>query len=373
MCTSSIAAAAASACAADAAAQLRREQRQHRPHALRRREQRVGHRALDRLPSAGHDETLQHLVDAALVAGKESRDGLIRAAARGSAARRFGLGEHQHVLVAQDVRPRDQTQTGLVRLANHALGIDALVHRRPGPAARHGELDDAEPAVGLERASRRCGAAPPAAPSRDTRRRSGWHRACPTGSFGSSAVPSTVSTLSQVLARQPPLDDLDHLRLDVFGVDPAVRADAPRQPDREPAAGGAEISDDAAFGDVEGVHDLIGPLPDVAIRALELSRGSPAGTACRAAAAAGCRGAAASAAAASRDAARPVRFVSRRLCFLRVVPARPGEVIASGDEDRIERVVRHQPALADDLADRAAGLDRQLRDVRRLQRSRCTG
>ena len=86
-------------------------------------------------------------------------------------------------------------------------------------------------------------------------------------------MPSLVSTLfRQVLARHPPLDHLDHLRLDVLGVDPAVRPDAPRQTDREPAAGGAELSDDAALGDVEGVHDLIGTLPDVAIRSFELGQ-----------------------------------------------------------------------------------------------------
>ena len=33
---------------------------------------------------------------------------------------------------------------------------------------------------------------------------------------------------------------------------------------------GAEVGDDAALGDVEGVHDLIRTLPDVAIRSFEL-------------------------------------------------------------------------------------------------------
>ena len=74
-----------------------------------------------------------------------------------------------------------------------------------------------------------------------------------------------------ILERQPPLDRLAHLRLDVLRVDPPVGADAACEPDGEPTAGGAEISHDAAFGNVERVHDLLGALPDVAIGTLELT------------------------------------------------------------------------------------------------------
>ena len=79
------------------------------------------------------------------------------------------------------------------------------------------------------------------------------------------------TTCHRFLARHAPLDHLDHLRLDVLRVDPPVGADAAREPDGEPAAGGAEVSHDAAFGDVERVHDLLGALPDVAIGPLELA------------------------------------------------------------------------------------------------------
>ena len=71
----------------------------------------------------------------------------------------------------------------------------------------------------------------------------------PGGSRGSVAVPSTVRTFVQVLALHAPADRLEHLRLDVFGVDEAVRADAAREAEREPAAAGAEVGDDRAVGD----------------------------------------------------------------------------------------------------------------------------
>src|SRR5262245_27877686 len=49
----------------------------------------------------------------------------------------------------------------------------------------------------------------------------------------------------------------------------AVRPDAVRQANGEPAAANAEISDDAAFADRERVHDLFRLLPRVAIRSFE--------------------------------------------------------------------------------------------------------
>ena len=45
----------------------------------------------------------------------------------------------------------DQSQSGFVRFANDAFRIDALVHAAARAAAVLGELDDAEPAVRLER------------------------------------------------------------------------------------------------------------------------------------------------------------------------------------------------------------------------------
>ncbi len=58
-------------------------------------------------------------------------------------------------------------------------------------------------------------------------------------------------------------------RLDVLGVDAPVRADALGEPQREPAAGGAELGDLRAFSDADRVHDLIGLLPLIAIGRLE--------------------------------------------------------------------------------------------------------
>src|SRR4029079_6271754 len=77
--------------------------------------------------------------------------------------------------------------------------------------------------------------------------------------------------VGQRLALHAALDDLDHLRLDVFGVDASVGADATRQADGEPPAAGAEIGHDAAAADRQRVHDLFGALPRVAVRPFELS------------------------------------------------------------------------------------------------------
>src|SRR6185369_4379179 len=67
------------------------------------------------------------------------------------------------------------------------------------------------------------------------------------------------------------LDRLNHRTLDVLGVDHPVGTDAAGQLDREPAAPGAEISDDACFADAQRVHDLVRALPLVAIRLLEFA------------------------------------------------------------------------------------------------------
>src|SRR5690606_22681367 len=73
----------------------------------------------------------------------------------------------------------------------------------------------------------------------------------------------------QLLTFDAPLDGLEHLRLDVFGVDDAVRADTAREANREPAAAGAEVGDARAFGDAQGVHDLFGFLPRIAVGPFE--------------------------------------------------------------------------------------------------------
>ena len=93
----------------------------------------------------------------------------------------------------------------------------------------------------------------------------------PDRQAGSRRSESNDDIVIRILERQPPLRYLDHLRLDVLRVDPAVGPTRRGQPDGEPTAGGAEIGHDAAFGDVERVHDLLGALPDVAIGTLELT------------------------------------------------------------------------------------------------------
>ena len=75
--------------------------------------------------------------------------------------------------------------------------------------------------------------------------------------------------VTQALALHATLDGFDHLRLDVLGVDDAVGADALGQPHREPAAAGAEIGDDRAVADAERIHDLVGTLPGLTIRAFQ--------------------------------------------------------------------------------------------------------
>jgi hypothetical protein len=77
------------------------------------------------------------------------------------------------------------------------------------------------------------------------------------------------SYVLQSLALHTAANRFDHLRLDVFGVDEPVRADAVREMDREPAIAGADIGDHRAFSDLQRVHDLIRLLPQLSIRRVE--------------------------------------------------------------------------------------------------------
>jgi hypothetical protein len=54
---------------------------------------------------------------------------------------------------------------------------------------------------------------------------------------------SNRAHVAQTFPIQPALDRLEHLRLNVLGIDEAVRADTPGQAHREPSAAGAEICD----------------------------------------------------------------------------------------------------------------------------------
>ena len=63
------------------------------------------------------------------------------------------------------------------------------------------------------------------------------------GSFGSSTVPSTVSMLVIFSLARRCRSSVEHLRLDVVGVDLAGRADALRHLHRHVAGAGADVGD----------------------------------------------------------------------------------------------------------------------------------
>jgi len=75
--------------------------------------------------------------------------------------------------------------------------------------------------------------------------------------------------VAQPFALHPLRQHLHHRPLNVFGVDDAVRPDAARQLHGEPAAAGAQIGDDIAFADLEGVHNQVRLLPLLAIGRLQ--------------------------------------------------------------------------------------------------------
>ena len=78
-----------------------------------------------------------------------------------------------------------------------------------------------------------------------------------------------VVDVSQTLATDAALDRLEHLRLKVLREDRAVGSDPSCQPDREPAAAGADIGHDRPFTDTQRVHDQVGLLPRVPVGTFE--------------------------------------------------------------------------------------------------------
>ena len=179
--------------------------------------------------------------------------------------------------------------------------------------------------VGLQRLRDVAAAARPAAPSRGTRRRSGPRRPVSgsAGSVGRAAAP--VMTFLRPISSTRTRDRLDHLPLDVFGEHDAVGPDAIREADGEPAAAGAEVSDDASFPHPQRVHDPFRALPLVAIRRLELPRDPPAGTAV-------CVARPAAAAARTRRSATAASHrVSDAVHLCSPVPGTPGDVMAPAD------------------------------------------
>src|SRR5262249_35838049 len=57
---------------------------------------------------------------------------------------------------------------------------------------------------------------------------------------------------------------VDHVGVDVDGVDDAVRADDLREPEREVPAARADVGDALAFADADRLEDAVGLLPAVA-------------------------------------------------------------------------------------------------------------
>ena len=173
-------------------------------------------------------------------------------------------------------------------------------------------------------------------------------------------------------------DRFDHQRLDVFGVDHAVRSDAPREPDREPAAAGAEVGDDRAVGDLQRIHDQIRLLPLVAVGRFEQAEilrretARPFVAVCCGfwAGSAGGRGEARDRASSSRrdEGAGAARATREPLHDGPPSPVLPASLSAASSpddaaarhrldrQDLVEPCGVEQPALEHEIADRPAGL-----------------
>ena len=89
------------------------------------------------------------------------------------------------------------------------------------------------------------------------------------GRCGIAAAAEHGTHVAEALALHAPGDGGEHLGLHVLRVDETVRSHPARQPHGEPAAARADVGDDRRLGDAEGVEDLLGPLPLVAIRCFE--------------------------------------------------------------------------------------------------------
>jgi len=157
--------------------------------------------------------------------------------------------------------------------ANHALRIAALIRGGSRPAAARREIDDAEPPLRLQRL-------------RDIhqelhdllRVRRLVHLVKRVGDdygidarrqprIGRRAEDRT--NVEQVLTLHALADRFEHLSLHVFGIDDAVGPDATREPQGEPAAGGAQFGGRRSVRNAEAVHDQLGLVPLRAIGSLE--------------------------------------------------------------------------------------------------------
>ena len=159
---------------------------------------------------------------------------------------RTRLSEHQHVLIAEEGLARAQAQAGGLRIANDPVGSTRSSIAGPGPPPSFVKSTMPMRPWGLSDLG-------DVAQQRDRLLHLVIRVDDQDGVDGVRAAAdrslcrARSSTFLQPLALHAALDRLDHLALDVFGVDHAVRTDAARQPDGEPAAAGAEVSDDACL------------------------------------------------------------------------------------------------------------------------------
>jgi hypothetical protein len=172
--------------------------------------------------------------------------------------------EHQHVLKRRQRLAHEKLQSGRCGGFDHRLGVDPLIRGGARTAAAGVVVDDADA---------------PLRPQRFRRVPQERHRifdfAIRVGDEDGIDAARQVRIgfaaehgphVPQVFALGPAFDRVDHRRLDVFGVNEAVGADAAREANREPAAGRADFRDDRSVRDVQHVHDLIGLLPLITIR-----------------------------------------------------------------------------------------------------------
>ena len=117
-------------------------------------------------------------------------------------------------------------------------GIDALLGRRAWSAAAGVEIHDADAAVRLERL-RSLLQQLDGIGRRQFHFSEGFDDDDRVDALGQSRIVGRAENRAhprQVLLLHAPADPIDHLRLNVLGVDEAVRPDATREPDGKPAA-----------------------------------------------------------------------------------------------------------------------------------------
>jgi hypothetical protein len=175
--------------------------------------------------------------------------------------------EHQQELKRRHRLARQELQSCRFRRRDHRLRIHSLVRRRSRSAPARIEPGDAQPALELER-------------SRDVTQHHHWIVHLVIGVDDEDGVDARRQTrigggaehgahVLQSFALQTAADRFDHLRLNVLGIDEAVRPHPSRQPNREPATAGAKVGHHRSFRNQQRIHDLIRLLPQFAIGRFE--------------------------------------------------------------------------------------------------------